>query len=273
MTTDAPTSRLVVRRMSFAFDGGVERHWCGGDPVRTHVFNAMTLIFPRLEQSLIRAAKASQSTISDRALLSSLRAFIGQEAQHHAQHLKFFENLGNAGYSVDRFLVFVDWLLTRLERRSNLVALGAAGEHFTATGAEQILRSDLLADADPEMRALFEWHFAEEIEHKSVLYDVMVANAVGAATRWWAWLCANVAVFVTLNVGLFMLLHQDGSLKKAATWKNLARTYFGKGSVVRRVLAAAPRFLAPGFHPDQIDNYPLAQAVFASVASRVSRSA
>jgi predicted metal-dependent hydrolase len=261
-------SRLTVRRMTFGFEREIDRHWCGGDPVRTHVFNAMTLIFPRLEQGLIRAAKASLAIPLGKTLETDLRAFVQQEAQHKAQHLRFFENLRQSGYAIDRYLKLVDRVMDFVEARCDLVALGAAGEHFTATGSEHILRSELLSGADPEMKALFEWHFAEEIEHKSVLFDVMVERSIGTITKWKAWLWAYSTMFVLLNLGVFMLLYEDGSLRKMGTWKALASQYFGRTSVIRSALAAAPKFLARGFHPNDIDNLHLATAVFASSTSR-----
>lgn len=52
------------------------------------------------------------------------------------------------------------------------LAIIAGFEHLTTLFAEFALETDFLAEAEPKLRELFEWHGAEEIEHKSVAYDV-----------------------------------------------------------------------------------------------------
>ena len=46
-------------------------------------------------------------------------------------------------------------------------------EHFTALLAEQLLDDEhFVRQADPEMIKIWQWHALEELEHKSVAYDV-----------------------------------------------------------------------------------------------------
>jgi len=53
------------------------------------------------------------------------------------------------------------------------MAMVSCVEHVNAYLGHEFLAQRMLEDADPDLRVLFEWHFAEEIEHKHVAYDVM----------------------------------------------------------------------------------------------------
>ena len=37
---------LIVRKLELDFSEGFSRHWLGGDPFRTHLFNTFSLTFP-----------------------------------------------------------------------------------------------------------------------------------------------------------------------------------------------------------------------------------
>ena len=60
-------------------------------------------------------------------------------------------------------------------------------EHYTAMIAHQLLADPAhLADADPQVAALWRWHAIEEIEHKGVAYDTYL-HATRDWSRWKRW--------------------------------------------------------------------------------------
>src|SRR5262249_11138033 len=156
------------------FPSRLEKHWLAGDPVRTHFLNTMTLIFPDVEEYLIRSAKASQGRLTRPELRNEIRSFIGQEAQHLSQHKRFFSTLKGQGYRIDFFLKPLRFVMFNIVERHAGVALNLAisvgGEHVTATGSEYFLTSGFVNAAPDALGKLFRWHWAEEIEHKSVLF-------------------------------------------------------------------------------------------------------
>src|SRR5690606_39163110 len=95
------------------------------------------------------------------------------------EHERYNRVLAQQGYDVNRFLRLyervafgaIEPLIPPILRLSATVAL----EHFTASMAEMALTTGLLDGAHPLMRQLLRWHAAEEIEHKSVAFDVLAS--------------------------------------------------------------------------------------------------
>ena len=50
-------TELVVRRLLVDMEAPIPRHWCGNDPFRTALFNALSMSFPIGEQFFIDAVR------------------------------------------------------------------------------------------------------------------------------------------------------------------------------------------------------------------------
>src|SRR5258708_39415075 len=200
----------------------------------------MGMLFPRLEEFLIRVAKDGLHMAEDRAS-QELRAFIGQEAQHLGQHRRQLLGMRANGYRIDGIPRAFDRLIRRVERFDlpTRLAVAAAGEHFTASGAESFLRGQLLAAAPSDLRALYEWHFAEEIEHKAVLFDVMRERSVGYLRRAMGLGIAALIIPTAFAVVTMLMLAQDGALWRVSAWRELVRVFFTREGLVPLVLRAA----------------------------------
>jgi predicted metal-dependent hydrolase len=268
-TLQGASSRVRVRKMGFQHAVAVERFWFAGDEVRTALFNGMGVLFPRLEEFLIRVAKDGQSVLNERAS-TELRAFIGQEAQHLAQHRRQAETLRVDSDRLARLLDALDrvvGLIDKLDFRTR-VAVAAAGEHFTASLSEHFLRRGLPGGIPPEARALYEWHFAEEIEHKSVLFDVMQHSSVSYLRRVMGLAIALVLVPGSFTAAMFAFLVWNGSLGRWSVWRETLRVLLTVEALVPLVMRAAWQFLRPSFHPAQIDNDELVAATLAATHVR-----
>jgi len=254
----------TVRRMGLGFDG-LPRHWFMGHPVHTAVVNALSLLFPAGERFFIRSVKHYEATIADPALKEAMRAFYGQEAHHQKEHLAANEALEGQGFEIASFLAW--WEEVAFEvieprfRPHIRLAATAAAEHFTATLAEIALRDRVLEQAHPSMQALLFWHAAEEIEHKSVAFDVLQAVDPRYRTRVIGFVLVSAVLGLGWVAGTRHLLKQENGPKppmpKAAR-ERLPRVI---GEVVRSLGA----YLWPGFHPDQVDNRGLAREYLARI--------
>lgn len=253
-----------VRRMGLGFEG-LPRHWFMGHPVHTAVVNALSLLFPAGERFFIRSVKHYEGQVGDAALREAMRAFYGQEAHHQKEHLAANGALEAQGFEIASFLswwerVAFEVVEPRFPPNVRLAATAAA-EHFTATLAEIALRDRVLEQAHPSMQALLFWHAAEEIEHKSVAFDVLQAVDPRYRTRVLGFVVVSAVLGLGWVVGARHLLKQESGARPPLPEAAKARL----PRVAARVLRSLGSYLRPGFHPEQVDNRGLAQAYLAQI--------
>src|SRR5688572_18261388 len=275
----APERTIRVRKMDFPFaDAEIPRWWLYGNPVLTHLANGLNLLFPLGEQFFIRSVKHYLDDIEDPELRARVKVFFGQEGRHGHEHHRMNEVLKSQGLEIDRFLRFYDrvafgMLAPRFPPNLQL-STTVALEHFTASLAENALTNGFLDGAHPLMAQLLRWHAAEEIEHKSVAFDVLktidprysvrmivLAIATSQLLGWWA-------------IASAMLLSQEKlSGEDRARWEReaekvrLTQAVSGRVEIFKRAILDYGR---PDFHPDERDDYELARSYLESIGADVA---
>jgi uncharacterized protein len=244
--------------MHFPFeDVGFDRYWHGGSPFKSFFWSQLSTSFDAGEKFFIDSARALKGQIQDPALLAELAEFCKQEGQHTFQHLKFDRMNAALGLDIAGCSKRYGRLLDRVRRRLDpmgMLAVTVALEHFTAGFAElHFAHPEFSADADPNVIALWNWHAAEETEHKATCYDIYRAAGGGywrrVATMPTAW---SLILLISL-VNTFVLLHKDKKLFTRDTLSGL-RYLFGRRGMVTGLLPAFFTFLNPRFHPWKQDN-------------------
>ncbi len=242
----------MIRRLTVDVPAAVTRHWHGGDPFRTHLFNALSLLFPAGEQNFIDVVREFEADVAgDAPLAAAVRNFVGQEAVHRHTHGGFNARLAALGYR-NLLEPWVEWriALSRRYHRLSRLAVVAAYEHFTAVLGEGLLRHPAwIAGAPPALAVLWGWHAVEETEHRAVSFDVYRACGGRYLRRVGWYLYVTMALMLDLAVQTTYMLGRDGVLLRPSTWGSAVRLMLGRAGVLRHVL---PRWLAyfkPGFHP------------------------
>lgn len=262
---------LQPRRFLPDFDGDSPRHWCGGDPVLTHLLNAYTLLVPGNEGYFIRAFKRALPLVEDVDQRRLMTQFMRQEGLHGAGHHRYWRILERHGYRISGFLSRTEAVLYRfLEPRTPFklrLSMIACVEHVNACMGHEFLAQRMLESADPDLRALFEWHFAEEIEHKHVAHDVLETVAPGYGLRAFGALLIWPMFYALIGLGAAVLLWQDRLLLKPATWRAWGRHLFWRDRMFRRMFGHLFAYLHPGFHPWQLDDASLAAEAIARYSS------
>lgn len=241
-------------------DEDLPRHWFGGDPFKTRYFDAMSLSFPDGERLFMMAVRAYKHTITDPALLQDIKDFNRQEGQHGLVHAQFNEVLRGQGIDIDKLLRVHNFIQFNIywkyfPKAYNLAAT-AALEHLTATMVYGFFdRGPVMQDADPRVRAMYAWHAIEELEHKSVAFDVMQQGArVGYIVRCLAMIQATLHFSIYSGLAVNYLLKADGFSfwqRTKIMAKGMAWLYGPKGVFT----ALAGHFLSyfkPGFHPNKV---------------------
>ena len=254
----APTpDDLTITVRDERFNRGTNpRRWWAGEPFGTAWHNALSATFPRGEAFFIEAVKAHREG-ADAKLDAEIRAFVRQEINHTREHIAFNRLAEDAGYDIKAIDTRVAEMLALTKDRPAIanLAVTMALEHYTTMMAAEFLENPAhFADADAEVRDMWRWHAAEEIEHKGVAFDTW-----NHATRDWTpgkrWRVRSL-VMVSVTARFFKnrwtdsleLLAQDGITGWKAKW-GLFKYLTVSPGIVRRIFPAWLAYFKPGFHP------------------------
>ena len=257
--TSNPDRKVPTRRMSFEESmADLPRAFAAdGDLISGHVIMALSSVFPDGEDYFVRSVRHYRDRITDPALKRQVSGFIGQEAVHGREHRVFNDRLAAVGYPTKRYERFTKAGLRFRERIlppiSNLAAT-AALEHFTATLAELVLKSEEIRDlmgADA-VRDLFVWHALEESEHKAV--------AGGERLRVWTMNFFRFGFVIGMGLAVVLSLLGDsatyrrGNLRRS--WRRLKTSPLADPAI----WAQLKDYNRPDFHPDDSDTTELVES-------------
>jgi predicted metal-dependent hydrolase len=250
--------QIKPRNRSHDIATALQGEWLDNNAFLTAVFNGMSISFPAGEKFFIDSVRHYRDQITDPVLKEHIKGFCGQEGFHRREHQRYNEALCQArGYDLvkleTKLTKRLAWAQKNLSPLSNL-AITVAIEHFTAVLAELLLRPDsIMNKADPAMRELWRWHAAEEMEHKSVAFDVF--KAVGGPETLRVSVMKRATFFITLELtrALIYILRKDGQLFNLKLWRTGLAGLFGKQGAFSGGGAPYKEFYAEGFHPWQQD--------------------
>ena len=215
--------------------------WIPNQPLTSYLINEINMILPAGEFWFCRLYNKVLPQITDEKLKEDVRAFIRQEAMHAQAH-----NSANKEYltirniDVDRNLKLMDLLFTKvladkpltfipvpgpLEHQWDLFRLGiiATVEHMTCVLGKYVLYNKKWEElgADANMLDLVKWHGAEEIEHRTVAFDLYRHLGGGYISRYYQSLIVIAAVIGLWVDGAAHIMRQDPRFadKKPALYK------------------------------------------------------
>ena len=210
--------------MRFEYPEDLSPVWTPRFPELSAAANGVSFLMPYVEPFVVKSVRSAVDDLEP-PLQRTSREFMTQELQHHAQHRRFND-----------LLVPQVPGMTRIERwmRSTFVWLGGRSQRFglayaaafetiafaLARWTESHMRQ-LFDGADPQVTTLFLWHLAEEVEHKTVAFDVFEA-VDGSRLRY---LRAAVVALVVLTWFTFLstlvMLKAQGRLLHPLAWWRL----------------------------------------------------
>ncbi|MGW0871621.1 metal-dependent hydrolase [Streptomyces sp. NPDC002740] len=271
---------LKARKVSFSWEG-TPLHWVPGDPFATHTINVLHLLLPAGERWFVHVYKQVLPYIRDERLREDVIGFIGQEAMHSQAHDEVLPHLLEQGLDPTPYTAQVDWFFEKLLGDRTLppgrarrwwlmerVALIAAIEHYTAFLGDWILNARELdrRGADPTMLDLLRWHGAEEVEHRSVAFDLFTHVDGGYRRRVRTWATAFAALLFLWQRGTRFFMENDPTLVDGrASFKDFyVRGRRGTLPATGDLLRSVPRYLSRAYHPSQEGSTRQAVAYLAS---------
>lgn len=222
----------------------------------------------------MKVFKEGLPLVTDPVLLKDVKGFMGQEATHSVQHAHVLDHLAAQRLDTAAFTKYVDLLFEKIlgekpplgapiptqEWLRYRLSVVAAIEQFTAVLGNWVLHAEGLdhADADEVMLDLLRWHGAEEVEHRSVAFD-MYQHCGGEGLPRYARRIAGMAVTAPVMLYLWVwgtayLMRRDpqlaGRLRYSLAEHNRA-VRKGLLPTWRELGAAIPRYLRRSYHPSQ----------------------
>ena len=251
--------KIVPRRVRFDYTDINRTDFHSNNTVVSAFWVGLSATFPIGEAEFIHSVKLFESQVSDPKLLKEVQEFAQLEAHHASQHKKINSQFDSCGYGTGKIQDLMDAKIKeRAQKWSSEKRLmrTVSAEHFTAVMAHFALSHPQLMDSVPESFAnLFLWHSIEEVEHKSVAFDVY-RHCVGDMSK----LRRHYAhfAFIEFPMNLIMitrfLLKDIGHKSTWAERKGMWLFLFGKDGMISSVKHLYMDFFKKDFHPWKHDN-------------------
>ncbi|MCB0951142.1 MAG: metal-dependent hydrolase [Microthrixaceae bacterium] len=246
---------MQPREYSFEDLDAIPKYWNLDNPVLTHFENAFSIMIPPGERFFIDSVRAYEDRVTDDEGRALIEAFVRQEGLHGEAHDRFNASYERYGIDIARQEAYAAKVFRRARRwLPAKIQLGITvfSEHLTAVGAHTLLDAPEVEDEiDPQMLSFWRWHAAEELEHKSVAFDLFHRVGGGYATRMLSVLAAALFLAVPMVRITRALLREDPHQATAADRKQALAVQRRMG---RRQLPLFLAYFKPGFHPWQIDD-------------------
>ncbi len=226
-TISGTQGRLVARKVLFDWSQ-TPLEWIPQQPFASHLINQINLILPAGELWFCRLFNQALPLITDAKLRDDVQQFVRQEGMHAQAHVGVIESyLKQHGVDTLRNTRIMEFLFDvvladqpfgrklprMLQRRWLLFRLGivASVEHMTCVLGRYALENKQwdAAGADPSLVDLIRWHGAEEIEHRSVAFDLYRHLGGRYASRFYLTAITFPLVFGLWMDGAAHLMQQD----------------------------------------------------------------
>ncbi len=251
-----PSITIKPRNRKHDIAEGLSRDWFDNDPFKTAWLNSLSITFPVGEKFFIDSVRHFANEIEDPKLQKEIRNFCTQEGFHRREHNTYNQLLcKQRGYDLE-------YLEGRSKKKVNFVkkhysmlrqlAVTVALEHFTAIMAELVLsENSIMSKADPAIRRLWEWHAAEEMEHKAVTFDVF--RAVGGKEKMRKRTLHRASFLLKLEL-LMSTIHMLRRNRKMWSWRVWASGWkflYSKDGIMHQIRPAYKEYFRNSFHPWQ----------------------
>lgn len=253
---------MKVRYPNFDF-AAVKAHWAPCIEFAQRA-NASSIIPSYVEPYLVKVMLKARPQIrpSETALDQDVVVFCKQEAQHNKQHNVFNSQLRAQGY--EGLLAIEQALeadLNRFIETKSLkfnVAYAEGFEALGALGAEMWFNCyrEYLDGADKDVVAMWQWHMAEEYEHREVAFNVY-HELFGRKNLFDAWIYrVGVFIFAARHLLGFgdraaeLLLTADrAKMTDEERQASLAREKAFKKKMARTAIPELIKVLSPFYQP------------------------
>jgi len=235
----------------------VPREWLNG-PFATQFMNALSIVVPYSERTVIEIVRKYEANISDLKLKQEMEALVKQEGRHALLHIRCNSLLETCGYSggklFERIQKFFVGLIRKISPASWELAIPAAFEHFTSAISKEFIvnQQDWTGGKSNAAIDFTNWHALEELEHQAVCYDVF-----SALTRR-KWILTFILLFCWMPVTVISLygiqlvfLYNARVITKPRNWIHWLKFVFKTFPMLTR---GALKYITKTYHPWSVED-------------------
>lgn len=250
---------MQIRKLNFTLEGPEITEWIEGNPFKTQLFNAISMSFPFGESYFIKSFKQllNAGLIKNPLLLEKIRLFSAQEALHSAIHLEFNNYLLKKGlpFTLGRWFEARRNFCDKIFSIRTQLAVTMAYEHVTAALSHANLKYGWVNDVrDPNIKRMWNWHSAEEIEHSSVAYELYQEVNGGYAMRLFGMAFTLASFSFDYSVQTIINLWKTGNLFKSKTFLGAISFLFGRQGMFWIMTGMLFSYLSPKWKPTEVAN-------------------
>jgi len=272
---------MKVRVNKQQFEDGVPAHWSNASALQSHVLNTLSLMFPDGERFFVRSVKYFADHATSDKMRTEIKAFIGQEMQHGAAHDRFNAAirpmLADSSWFMWLFTVptfqGLEPLIHKLDLgmqfgRVGALSVTAAAENMTAGFANMVFEDKELQSAVREdIKDLFMWHAAEEIEHRDLAFDLLqtVNNAYWVRMAGASVAYAIIFGYVVIGTAWFML--NDKNYPWFSLPADLTKIFTNKFGLGKLFVDGFIDYARRDFHPSDAVAHPMSKSYLEKMAS------
>ena len=260
-----PTPRIPDLRFDVE---DVPEQWFDGDPARTASWNALCVVVAVAERSFVDIGRWLVERIEDDDIAARTTLFMQQEAVHSAMHGRMNRVLKQQGLPTDAVEAFAKAAVERVRAQggaSSFMSAGLAGEQVIGELAHAVLGNPSAMDGlPPKLRALFFWHWYEEVEHQASLHEGWVAvHGADANARGLRLLgVAYFLIFIGFSWPVATWAMSSPKLRRSPKhWRAVLGQMFVEPGLMRGVPKNLRSLARVDYHPsDSHDPYPTLRA-------------
>ena len=239
------------RRLGLEFGPGTPRHVVAHDPLVSRFLDTLSLTFPDGEKFFVESVRHFRDQARDEAHAADIAGFVAQEMQHSLEHEKWNHHLAQQGVEAlaRKLLKGARIRFTPRERLGATAAL----EHVTAVLAKSLLDETTLVSLDPSVRPLWLWHAIEEIEHKSVAFDLHATIGGSHTERRVMLVVGTLYLAAFTSYYTYRFLEADGVARDPRVLGRGLWRLWGWNGLLSRALPDYLDFFRGRFHPEHHD--------------------
>ncbi len=254
LTTNSPSPRRIEpRQMDFPFGSMTKLKFHDDNIYKSAFMAGLSAAFPAGEKEFIDSVRNYRHRVKNPQLLAQIKGFMAQEGHHQHQHRLVNKELDRLGYNTDK----VDRLLNKMINKrlkvlddKTRLAFTVAAEHVTAImGSYIINHPEFLNNMETPFKDLMLWHAVEEVEHKSVAFDVYMEcegdiKFLQKITR-----ISTRLLHFRLSRNMLVLAFGTKYWASFKEFKNCMQWMFGKKGMWRALRKPYKQFFSENFHP------------------------